>query len=521
MEDVQTAGNNYGTEYIPGVTTWNGAATYGTMNDPLVELFFKSVRDVPATDYRSIPVKQSKKTRRFSASNKNPHGNKSIEEYFDASWKVDPIRTLKFIFHLRDCREGKGERKLFRALVRHMRETGLEEHLEKNLEHIPTFGTWKDLSLCFFGTILESQAVSLISKQLKADKESKSPSLCGKFAPREKGPFDRKHKAAAKIADELGVSLTQYRKQYLTPLKSKLRLVERDMCAKAYKNIEYSHVPSIAGMNYKEAFKRNDGERYGEYLKSVQKGEKKMNTGVLMPYQIVSPYLKQSDIDPTIEAQWKSFVDGRREKWPKDLDIMPLVDVSASMEGGSDPKPLHVAVALGMLFSQLNVSDRFKGKFITFHESPELLTIPEGSLHDQVTYMHKSKWGGSTNIQKAFDLMLDTAKMYDVPADKMPKVLMILSDMQFNQADGGKTNWKVIDEKYKNAGYKRPIIFFWNLNGTTMDFPVPDSKIKDIVLMSGFNDSVLYSILDGEMPDPRTVVRKILDAERYNIIQLA
>ena len=33
------------------ITTWNGAKSYASVNDPLVELYFKSVRDIPCTDY--------------------------------------------------------------------------------------------------------------------------------------------------------------------------------------------------------------------------------------------------------------------------------------------------------------------------------------------------------------------------------------------------------------------------------------------------------------------------------------
>lgn len=524
MGNVQTAAGDETThvEYIPGQTTWNGAATYGTINDPLVELFFKSVRDITCTDYRSIPVKDSKKHKQGS-SPLNPEGTRTLEQYFDAAWEADALRTLKFVFYLRDCREGKGERKLFRALIRHLRESDRTEHLAKNLSHIPFFGTWKDLSLCFFGTALEGQAVSLIAVQLQQDKDTgdgKAVSLCGKFAPREKGPFDRQHQAAAKIAKALGVSLPRYRKQYLTPLKAKLRLVERDMCAKAFEKIDYSHVPSIAGSNYAEAFKKHDGERYSAYLESVKKGESKMNTSVLMPHQIVAPYLTGGKLDEVREAQWKSFLDNRRQKWPAGLDVLPLVDVSGSMQSGKAVTPLHVAVALGMLFSELNVSPEYQGKFITFSEAPELLKLPEGSLYEKVRYMHQSKWGMSTNLQKAFDLILDVAVLMKVPQENMPKVLLILSDMQFNQADRNKTNFVAMNEKYRAAGYQVPIVIYWNLNGSTMDYPVPSADHPGVMLLSGYNDAILYSLMDATLPSPREIVHKALDAERYSIVTL-
>lgn len=509
------------------VTTWNGAASHGTVNDPLVELFFKSVRDIPCTDYRCITVKESKKLKRGKKSKVSTYtGAKSLESYFDAAWTADPLRTLKFVFYLRDCRGGKGERKLFRALVRHMRTRGLVEHLLVNFQHIPTFGSWKDVSVCFFGTDLEARAVQLIADQLRIDKDAEHPSLCAKYAPSENGAIDKKHQASTKIAAALGVSLTRYRKQYLSPLRSKLNVVEQKMCAKEWNEIEYGKVTSIAGSRYKKAFQKHDEQRYTEYLAGVQRGEKKMNVSVLMPYQIVAPYLIGSQCrvntrDETAEAQWTAFVTDRRTKWPADMDILPLVDVSGSMFTGTEPKPAHVAVSLGLLVSQLNSSQHYRGKFITFSETPQLVSIQGTSLLEQVNSMNCTEWNMSTNLQKAFDLILEIATKSQVPADQMPKILLILSDMQFNQTSNQQTNWDEIDHKYKAAGYQRPTIIFWNLNGNSIDYPVPDATTPNCMLLSGFNDAILYSLLEGTLPNPRDIVHKALDKERYAEIRLA
>jgi len=510
------------------ITTWNGAASYATIDDPLVELFYRSVRDMKHTDYRAVSVKKSKKEESHKSKGKSSESDESskdsIEQYFDKAWVSDPLRTLKFVFYLRDCRGGKGERGLFRALIRHMREQKLHEHVLVNMKHIPSFGSWKDISMCFFGTEFEAEAVELITNQLRQDIKSDQPSLCAKYAPSENGAMDREHKAANKIAADLGVSLTKYRKQYLTPLRNKLNIVEKGMCTKDWDNIDYSKVPSVAGLRYKKAFDRHDEQRYSEYLRAVVRGEKKMNTSVLMPYQIVAPYSNQYGsgalLDETSEAQWKSFVDNKRSKWPKGMDVLPLVDVSGSMFTGESPALVDVAISLGLLFASLNSSEQYKGKFITFDSDPKLLSIPSGSLHSQVKYICDQGYGLNTNLQKAFDLILNAATMFKLSSDQMPKVLLILSDMQFDRADTS-TNWEVIEKKYTAAGYKRPIIIFWNLSGKAVDYPVPNKKVPNCALLSGFSDSIMYSLLDGVMPDPATIVRKALDNERYNVIRLS
>ena len=522
MGNLRSAVEESENRNIEGVTTtWNGALSYGAINDPLVELFFKSVRDIPCVDYRCITVKKSKNEGRMHRN--NSEGKKRLEEYFDAAWESDPLRTLKFLFYLRDCRGGKGERKLFRALVRHMRERGLGEHLEVNLKHIPFFGSWKDISVCFFGTSFEKEAIELIANQLKEDLNSEMPSLCAKYAPGEGSAIDKAHNAGIKISNKLGVNLTQYRKRYLTPLRKKLNIVEQEMCSKQWDQVNYEKVPSIAGSKYKKAFNRHDKERYSEYLSSVKKGEKKMNTSVLMPHQIVGRYINCGRIDETIEAQWVSFIANRKEKWPKNVNVLPIVDVSGSMFCGGDPQPGEVAVALGLTFATLNTSERYMGKIITFSSNPEMLSVPikEDSLYKQVNYIKRANWEMTTDFQKAFDLILNTATMYNIPQEDMPQILLVLSDMQFDQAQEGVTNWEEIENKYKRVGYKRPIIIFWNLNGNSNDYPVPSAKVPNCALLSGYNDSILYKLLDGEMPNPIDIVHKALDAERYNIIHLA
>lgn len=235
---------------------------------------------------------------------------------------------------------------------------------------------------------------------------------------------------------------------------------------------------------------------------------------------MTSVYLKAGqDLDETVEAQWSSFLRSRRAIWPEELNVLPLIDVSHSMVVG-DPSPLSIAISLGMTFSLLNQSPAFKGKFITFHETPQMLVIPNGSLHDQVKYITGTPWGGSTNFQRAFDLILDTATLFEVPPEAMPKIFIVLSDMQFNHADN-KTNWESIEEKYEQAGYTRPTIIFWNLNGTIIDYPIPSATVSNCALLSGFSDNIANCILNGTIPNPLEIVYRTLDDPHYSAIQLA
>jgi len=444
-----------------------------------------------------------------------------LEDYFWAAWDENPLLAMKFVFYLRDCRGGKGEKKLFRALIRALRESIYDVAVLRNMNAIPEYGSWKDIVTCFFGTHFESQAVELIAKQLTEDFKSETPSLCAKYAPSEGGAVDRKHGAASKVARQMSLTPREYRKM-LSGLRAKLNIVEREMCAKKWETIDYEKVASIAGSRYKDAFSKHDSERYLKFLSDVKSGKAKMNTSVLMPHQIVGPYIRHSTVDETLEAQWVSFVTGRKKLWPEGLNVLPLVDVSGSMSMGNTPAPIEVAVALGILFATLNTAPGYANKFITFSNIPEIVELKGASLKEQVDNMGKTTWAMNTNFAAVFDLILKTAKMFNTPQDSMPDVLLVLSDMQFDTADphNTKTNWERIEQQYEEAGYKRPTILFWNLTGRTAEFPIPNAKVPDCGLLSGYSDMILYKILEGSMPTPGEIIADALNDPRYDRITL-
>ncbi len=102
----------------------------------------------------------------------------------------------------------------------------------------------------------------------------------------------------------------------------------------------------------------------------------------------------------------------------------------------------------------------------------------------------------------------------------MPEKLYIISDMQFNQTSNNQTNFEYIDIKYKNAGYKRPQIIFWNVrSNTTQDFPV-DSLSLDVALISGFSPAILKSVINGKDFTPYGILRTTIDDERYSLISI-
>jgi len=215
-----------------------------------------------------------------------------------------------------------------------------------------------------------------------------------------------------------------------------------------------------------------------------------------------------------------------------------LSDVSSSMNG----TPMEVSIALGLMISEVT-EPPFKNVIINFATNPIFHQVEGNTLMERTLNISKMPWGGNTNFQAVFDLILERAKSSLISDLDMPKRLFVLSDMQFDVADGGNgnfnTNYQVMKSKFTSAGYSIPNIVFWNLRAGTNDFPISNNEIG-ACLVSGFSPSLLKVLMEeGELEtnqvidllkppavvdvpkiDPFIVLRKTIDDERYSILQL-
>ena len=129
----------------------------------------------------------------------------------------------------------------------------------------------------------------------------------------------------------------------------------------------------------------------------------------------------------------------------------------------------------------------------------------------------------STNFQAAFDLILQTAVRFKLTQEQLPEVVLVLSDMEFDYAESGgwhskgsKTNFEVVDAKFKAAGYARPGLVFWNLNSRTETVPVRMDE-SGTALVSGFSPSILKSLLANPLEmNPLEIVLGTINNPRYD-----
>ena len=110
---------------------------------------------------------------------------------------------------------------------------------------------------------------------------------------------------------------------------------------------------------------------------------------------------------------------------------MAIVDTSGSMCGSEASAPINVAISIGMYCAE-KAKGPYANHFITFSNNPTFVKIEGVDFCDKVKRMSSADWGGSTNVEAAFDMMLDVAIRNHLSQHDIPENLIIISDMEFN-----------------------------------------------------------------------------------------
>lgn len=420
---------------------------------------------------------------------------KNIVGDFERAYQEDSGLAMKIALWARDVRGGAGERQLFRDVLLQL-EQQHPDMLDRVLTFVPEFGRWDDL-LIFKTQRFQGAAFTFIQSALRDGN-----GLCAKWMP-------RKGEQAVALRHFMGLTPKSYRKL----LVGLTNVVETKMCAKEWDSIEFGKIPSLAAARYNKAFGRHAPEAYAAYKERLTKGEDKVNAGAVYPYDVIKTINSGGD-HVVADAQWAAL-----PNFMGNHSIMPLVDVSGSMATpagrNANLSCLDVALSLGLYCAYKNTG-KFKDVFLTFSAKTEAVVL-KGSLSQKLTQMSRSDWGLNTNLHKAFEEILRIASDGNVAAEEMPKTLLILSDMQFDQCvKFDDSAHEMIVRKYEAAGYSVPNIVFWNLRATD-NVPVKFDQ-RGTALVSGFSPSVLKGILSGTHMTPEAIMLATVDVPRYNVL---
>lgn len=461
--------------------------------------------------------------------------NKFVKAFYE-----DKLLAVKWLFFVRDAREGVGERRLFRVCMKYLAENH-QDIARAVLGLIPEYGRFDDW-LCLLDTDLADCVVEQMQMQLQRDMENmaagNSVSLLAKWMPSVNASSQETKAKAKFLVKKFGMTEKEYRKM-LAALREYLKVVEVSMSKREWGEIEYSSVSSRANLLYNNAFLKNDETRRRAFLASLEKGETKINASVLFPHDIVTKYrLAKSGDDQTLEALWKALPDFVKGAG----NTLCIADGSGSMMtsvGGTKTTALDVANALTIYFAE-RCTGEFKDTYITFSMNPQIVDLSSGKTLKQklaIAYAHSEV--ANTNIEAVFDLILQTAIRKDMKQEDLPSTLLILSDMEFDSCVSKNVKkskstplywWmanlierptqKLFDtfkERYEGNGYKLPKLVFWNICSRTGTIPVKENDLG-VALVSGFSPAIVKMVLSNKT-DPFAILLEQLNDERYDAVE--
>jgi hypothetical protein len=275
-------------------------------------------------------------------------------------------------------------------------------------------------------------------------------------------------------------------------------------------------------MKQAKAFERHNPEVFKKWMDDVKskKNGAKVNTSVLMPHNCVC--MAKRDENEMANMLFDNLPDYIQNT---DSRVMPLADTSSSMNsltGCGQITNMDVCKGLTLYCSdRLGKDNPFYRRFIQFSEESKFTCWSDLKFSQALEEFNGACT--STNVGSALKLLLDTATMFKVPDNMMPNMLLIISDMQFNECfsntcytivNRAKTPDMTLMEEYlehwKKSGYTVPKIVYWNLAGYHGQ-PLPVQK--NMIFVSGYSPSRMRAVLTG-----KSEIEVILkDLETYEV----
>ena len=474
---------------LPTAKTHNAANAFDHSEDHLLEFFSKA---------GSLYVNK-----------KSYYGNESSAiELFKTAWRTGNHKEcMQLLMWVRDVRTGAGNRSGARAILNWLANE-YPEWIKANIGFIPQLGRFDDL-FSLYGTSCEQEALQLWADYLngKMDAGTGKGSLSGlaaKWADRQD----------AKLRAFMGMTPKAFRKM----LVKKTRVVEQLMCAGKWEQIDYSGVPSVASSRYHNAFIKHDEIRYNSWKEALAKppeeGGTTVNAGAIYPHDLVRLLKYGGSSGNLANAQFAAlpdFMNGTNQR------IMTICDFSGSMGSVAcgSVTSMDVSLGLGLYCSdRLGKENPFYRMLIPFSDTSKLESWSNMTF-EQAVQRIPNGYCGSTNIRGALRKILEAAKMFHATDDQIPNMLLIISDMQFDQGTTDRTPVNEALKEWEDAGYSRPKIVYWDTSGYQTQ--PATCKDKNVALVSGFSPSILTAVLGGKDFSPLAVMREAL--KKYYVVE--
>ena len=163
----------------------------------------------------------------------------------------------------------------------------------------------------------------------------------------------------------------------------------------------------------------------------------------------------------------------------------------------------------------------FHGHYISFSSRPQLIETYGSDFVDKVKRIYSTNLCENTNIEAAFDMLLNTAIKSHCRQSDLPKTIIVVSDMQFDAQRGryGSSNATLMENiayKWQRAGYQMPELVYWNVQARGNNV-IPMQAKDGITFVSGFSPVLFEQIMKGKTG--YDLMMDKLNSERYECIR--
>lgn len=477
-------------EKAPNAETANGANAYDSTNNAFLDFFYE-------------------------AGNARTKDEVEIYTLAENSKVCDKENTVRLVGYMRDVRNGLGERKGFRLAMQYLIAGGLKVKPKKLFDWCMEYGRADDyyeiVYRAYNGEELK-EFTDIIKKALAKDVKAKAPTLLAKWLPSINASSKETRDKARVLCKCLDMTEKDYRKT-LSSIRKKIKLIETFLTNKDY-SFEYSNIPSLAMLKYKNAFVRNDYERYNEYLKAVNSGDKKMNMQVAEPRAIYKMWRENCTCinHELVEASWKSL----KQQDLTDVKFLPVLDTSGSMYGA----PEEIGTSLAVYFSE-KLPQPYKDKIVTFSRKARYFDLSKfDEVNKKFKHLHENSIIENTNIESVLHLVFKTARDNGLTDEDIP-TLLFLSDMQFDSGVDG-----YMDCSYHQAfhhiaqsyGYELPRIVYWNIDMYGYGNTPVRSDERGVVMLSGSSTNAIQALYHVDKTPLETALKTVQSSKSGNAL---
>jgi hypothetical protein len=435
-----------------------------------------------------------------------------VEQFIKSIKNMPDIKKAEFCsyiivlaFQTRDCRGGKGERKisryLFLSLYNYFPKT-----IESLVDKLPDFGYWGDLSELLLDISydinkyenLKSIIIDTFVKQLLNDDENYKKwcsdkmnaislgqefnkklvlSLAAKWAPKERRHYDKKIKIAKDIARQLFpddfksnfcIAMAKYRTM-LSKFNHIINTTEKLMCERKFSEIEFKLVPGKCLKKYQCAFLNVEQTSYTtcvcrypenmdrlvcrenllEYLRQPKVKKDTYHFDELFIHEIIDQLmpnhyknLNNEQIE-ILYKHWRTIYDEYKSMIDNNDISLSKGVILSDFSGSMSGTPINVSIASTIFISPL-LKEPYRNKFLSFNNNPIWCTIDQNdTLLDKINSILNTPWGTATSFEKAYLLILDDAVRNKLQPEDIPTWFLAISDMSFDKANNH-NSWETI-----------------------------------------------------------------------------